>query len=489
MDWVKLRSYSRKKRAQRNVHCASPLPAAAASAAIGERNAKAKGSRQRLDLLSEPRQEPRVRRQIGNAITKSLPKIQEASGVTQMDCLSMEQSTELNENENRSMEVNKSINKITTAVLKDSLHLSSASKESPRYSETTSGMTLPTGVSHFLLQCLDEESSLCSDTESSDGASTYSSPEIFRDENTLEKSCTSPEECLGHRNSTLLDTSKAINIDKMPHVPNLSQILETVYQYMQLLRVMTLIVAATQSTALAMAVRSNSCSQGNPLSQREHIGGALHYGRTEDITKHITTFLLSSCFSCFYHGRLSKQKSRSELTDVSAVVAGKQVCKIFPAKEKTPELQSFGASLLPQKQTKKTKDQQPRKMKCTKRVLFSSSSPYVSSPAKSCGITAETLGSAQPGTGMLDSSSVHKVSLGEASLPSTSRSNVNSKEVIPASLSPESVIRQCLRNPPEICCIIKASPGPLKVLQHPLKRKRVFPPPGATEDIITSSKY
>nr|XP_034963911.1 meiosis-specific kinetochore protein [Zootoca vivipara] len=424
MDWVKLRSYSRKKRAQRNVHCASPLPAVAASAAIGERNAKAKGSRQRLDLLSEPRQEPCVRRQIGNAITKSLPKIQEASGVTQMDCLSVEQSTELNENENRSMEVNKSINKITTAVLKDSLHLSSASKESPRYSETTSGMTLPTGVSHFLLQCLDEESSLCSDTESSDGASTYSSPEIFRDENTLEKSCTSPEECLGHRNSTLLDTSKAINIDKMPHVPNLSQILET--------------------------------TLGN---------------KDQSIT------------------RLSKQKSRSELTDVSAVVAGKQVCKILPAKEKTPELQSFGASLLPQKQTKKTKDQQPRKMKCTKRVLFSSSSPYESSPAKSCGITAETLGSAQPGTGMLDSSSVHKVSLGEASLPSTSRSNVNSKEVIPASLSPESVIRQCLRNPPEICCIIKASPGPLKVLQHPLKRKRVFPPPGATEDIITSSKY
>ncbi|CAI5766610.1 Uncharacterized protein PODLI_1B015398 [Podarcis lilfordi] len=427
MDWVKLRSYSRKRRAQQNVHCASPIPAAAASAAVGKRNAKAKGSRLRLDLLSGPRQESHVRRQIGNAFKKALPKIQEASGVTQMDCLSVEQSTELNENENRSMEVNKSINKMGTAVLKDSLHLSSASKESVRYSETTSGMTLPTGVSHFLLQCLDEESSLCSNTESSDGASTYSSPEIFRDENTLEKS-TGPEECLGHRNSTLLDTSKAINIDKMPHVPNLSQILETT------------------------------------LGKKD-----------QSIT------------------RLSKQKSRSELTDVSAVVAGKQVCKILPAKEKTPELQSFGASLLPQKQTKKTKDQQPRKMKCTKRVLFSSSSssPYVLGPAKFCGIAAETLGSAQPGTGMLDSSSMHKVSLGEASLPSTGRSNVNSKEVIPASLSPESVIHQCLRNPPEICCIIKASPGsrPLKVLQRPLKRKRVFPPPGATEDIITSSKY
>lgn len=43
-------------------------------------------------------------------------------------------------------------------------------------------MTLPTGVSDFLLDCLDEDSTMDSGTESSDRADSYSSPEMFRDE-------------------------------------------------------------------------------------------------------------------------------------------------------------------------------------------------------------------------------------------------------------------------------------------------------------------
>lgn len=40
----------------------------------------------------------------------------------------------------------------------------------------------------------------------------------------LEENSVSPEECLGCKNSTLLDTSKAINIEKMPQLANLSKI-------------------------------------------------------------------------------------------------------------------------------------------------------------------------------------------------------------------------------------------------------------------------
>ncbi|XP_061477895.1 meiosis-specific kinetochore protein isoform X2 [Rhineura floridana] len=465
MDWIKLRSYSRKRQAQKNVHCASPVPGVAASAAAGRRNVKAKGLRP--DLLSEPRRD-RVKRHIGNASTKGLPKIHEISEVTQMGCPSAEQSVELNYNKNRSMDVNKDINEMDPIPLKDSLHLNSSSKESLRNSETTSGMTLPTGLSGFLLECLDEDSTLGCNTESSDGASSYSSPEIFRDERDLEGSSTSSEVCLGHRNSTLLDTSKAINIDRMPHLPNLSKILETT------------------------------------------LGGQDQSVMSD---------------------RQSKQKLHSKLTNASTVVAGKQVCKVLSAKEKTPELQSSGASLLSLKRKKQT-DDQPQKMKCRKKVLFksglestsSSSSPDVLNPSgKSmlgacCGITDKILVSSLPDTDVeigsrtvnmrknkalltstalqqpedleLDLSSVHKVSLSEDFLLNTNSSYVNSEEIVPASLSPESIIRQCLRNPPEICSVIKASPGfrPLNILQHPLNRKVLFPPPGATEDIITSSK-
>ncbi|KAK9406572.1 folliculin-interacting protein 1 [Crotalus adamanteus] len=84
---------------------------------------------------------------------------------------------------------------------------------------------------------------------------------------------------------------------------------------------------------------------------------------------------------------------------------------------------------------------------------------------------------------MLDSLSTH-----EASVRDTKNPNVNSEAIVP--LSPQRTIYQHLHSPPEICCIIQASPGfrPLKVLQHPTNRKKGFIPPEATEDIITSSE-
>lgn len=45
------------------------------------------------------------------------------------------------------------------------------------------GMTLPTGVSDFLLECLD--SNIEANTESEDGTNSYPSPETFRDDSDL----------------------------------------------------------------------------------------------------------------------------------------------------------------------------------------------------------------------------------------------------------------------------------------------------------------
>ncbi|NWY70708.1 MEIKN protein, partial [Erithacus rubecula] len=87
-------------------------------------------------------------------------------------------------------------------------------------------ITLPTGVSTILIECLDKDSAADCST-ASDSPKTYSSPETFRDDD-LEK-CNFYSVDLGkYKNSTLLDSSKAVTIDKIPQISNLSAILEPV---------------------------------------------------------------------------------------------------------------------------------------------------------------------------------------------------------------------------------------------------------------------
>ncbi|XP_042303989.1 meiosis-specific kinetochore protein isoform X2 [Sceloporus undulatus] len=421
MDWMKLRSYSRKGQAQKNIHRGSPLPRVVASDAGNRRNATAKKLQSRLDLRLKPTLESQGKRHNKNAITKALPKLHEISEVTEMNCLSSDQ---------RSMEANKDISEMDTTAPKDSLNLNTASKKSLRNSETTSGMTLPTGVSVFLLDCLDVDS-VGSSTESTDCTTHYSSPEIFRDEK--EGTSDSPEgPCFGCRNSTLLDTSKATNIDKMPQLPNLSKILG---------------------------------------------------GQDQRIT-------------C---GRSSQQKLHSELTNSSVVVAGKKVHKILSTMELRSKSRSSGPLLLPPKyKTQSSAGKSKPDISCRNPAENVASKEQdvkmeISSRSVNLGRNREVLASTaflQPEDVELDLSSVHKGSLSEDFLPNTNSVYVNSEEIVPATLSPKQTIYQYLCNPPEICSIIKASPGfrPLKVLQHPLNKKELFFPPGSSEDIITSSE-
>lgn len=57
MPWKKLRTYSRNRQAQRNVHCASPVPTIAASTAVGRRHTEAKTPQLCLDLRSKRKRE------------------------------------------------------------------------------------------------------------------------------------------------------------------------------------------------------------------------------------------------------------------------------------------------------------------------------------------------------------------------------------------------------------------------------------------------
>ncbi|XP_043377224.1 meiosis-specific kinetochore protein isoform X6 [Chelonia mydas] len=335
MEWFKLRTYARQR--PKNAYCSSPLPGVALSGPQGSR--KASTLQPCCRLFQSHAQSVN-----GNPNRKALPKIKENSEVTKTNN-SSDQSDQLNDEKITGMEENEDIREKSTMLLRESLHINSESKESLRNSETTSGMTLPTGVSTFLLHCLDMDSS----TESTDSMNSCPSPEIFRDEDSLDRNNSNPEEFLKYKNSTLLDTSKAVTIDKMLPLSNLSEILEAI-------------------------------SEGH---QDQYVGR-------------------ESPSKC--------NKDSSELMNVSTIVAGKQVCKIVSTMEKTPDIKRSTFSSLPARPKRQLDNQtaNPKNMKCRKKVKFSSlltsetsSCHQLASPAeristKSHELTAEVLPSKQP---------------------------------------------------------------------------------------------
>ncbi|KAG6941132.1 meiotic kinetochore factor, partial [Chelydra serpentina] len=404
MEWFKLRTYARQR--PKNVYCSSPVPGVAGSVPQGSRKASTLQPGRRLF-------QSHARSAKGNPNVKALPKIKENSEVTKTNKSSSDQSDQLNDEKITGMEENEDIREKSTMLLRESLHINSESKESLRNSDTTSGMSLPTGVSTFLLHCLDMDSS----TESTDSMNSCPSPEIFRDEDSLDRNNSNPEEFLKYKNSTLLDTSKAVTIDKMPQLSNLSEILEAI-------------------------------SEG----QDQYVGR-------------------DSPSKC--------NKDSSELMSVSTVVAGKQVCKIVSTMEKTPDIKINTFSSLPARPKRQLDSQtsNPKNMKCRKKVKFSSllksetsSCHQLVSPAeristKSHELTAEVLPSKQPAIEMemnskvliteknrqlltstayfqpeeleFNLSPVHKASFGEDLFLNSTGPYVNSEEIVPASLSSE----------------------------------------------------
>ncbi|KAI6077067.1 Meiosis-specific kinetochore protein isoform X2 [Aix galericulata] len=116
----------------------------------------------------------------------------------------------------------------STVPPEESLIINFESRDSLKNPDVTSdtGMTLPTGVSTFLLECLDTDSTEDYNTGASESLNSCPSPETFRDEEGLGRSNPYFEDFVKYKNSTLLDSSKAVAIDKIPQISNLSAILE-----------------------------------------------------------------------------------------------------------------------------------------------------------------------------------------------------------------------------------------------------------------------
>ncbi|KAM4764122.1 meiosis-specific kinetochore protein isoform 4-T5 [Cyanocitta cristata] len=459
-------------KAPRKKHRGSPLPGAAALP--GSRAGVSQTCRRRLFGSAGPRgSSPAcLKKKLSG---KNLPKIKENVEYTE-ESSSCNQSNQVNVRGTTDFKIKEEEPEGSSVPLKESKIINFESKGSLKNAEVTSSteITLPTGVSTFLIEYLDEDSAVDYSTTSS-SLKSYSSPETFRDDDSEGCNFYSVDPSK-YKNSTLLDSSKAVTIDKIPQISNLSAILEPV---------------------------------------------------PEDFPDR-----------CIRRKRPSNCNYSSSALSVSTTLAGKKLCKITAARERTPDLKSgmrcsspLGPESKHDNQTAKAKRMKKKAASFNPLEEGLSSFRQLDSPgntsARSNGLTAEVLpakptdavvqmtstmlimeenkvlknpGNAQPLELDLSLSPVCKASPGEDLFPNTTGPFVNSEEIVPASLSSEKeIIPQspeeknilkplCDRR--EVCSIIRMSPGqrPSQLQQVPVNWKEFRLPKGVPEDTITSTK-
>ncbi|XP_066053271.1 meiosis-specific kinetochore protein isoform X6 [Chamaea fasciata] len=372
---------------------ASPLPGTAALP--GSRAGASQMCRRRLFGSAEPRgPEPACLKKKFSG--KNLPKIKEKVEYTEESSSCNQSSNQVTARETTDFKIKEEEPEESSVPLKESIIMNFESRGSSKNAEVTSSteITLPTGVSTFLIECLDEDSA-ADFTAASDSLKTYSSPETFRDDD-LER-CNFYSVDLGkYKNSTLLDSSNAVTIDKIPQISNLSAILEPA---------------------------------------------------PEDFPDR-----------CNRRKRPSAYYYTSSASSISATLAGKKLCKITAARERTPDLKSGMRCSSPLGPESKHDNQTPKAKRSKKR--------------------ASCLNPLEEG-----SSSFRQLDAPE----NTSARSKGFTTVLPTKPT-DAVVPLCDRQ--EICSIIRLSPGqrPSQLQQVPVKVKKFFLPKGVPEDTITSTK-
>ncbi|XP_031980743.1 meiosis-specific kinetochore protein isoform X5 [Corvus moneduloides] len=401
-------------KAPRKKHRASPLPGA--TTLPGSRTGVSQTCRRRLFGSAGPRgPEPAcLKKKLSG---KNLPKIKENVEYTE-ESSSCNQSNQVNVRGTTDFKIKEEEPEGSSVPLKESKIINFESKGSLKNAEVTSSteITLPTGVSTFLIEYLDEDSAVDYSTMSN-SLKSYSSPETFRDNDSEGCNFYSVDPSK-YKNSTLLDSSKAVTIDKIPQISNVSAILEPV---------------------------------------------------PEDFPDR-----------CIRRKRPSNCNYSSSALSISTTLAGKKLCKITAARERTPDLKSGMRCSSPLG---------PESKQMTSTMLIMEENKVLKNP-----------GNAQPLELDLSLSPVCKASPGEDLFPNTTGPFVNSEEIVPASLSSEKeIIPQspeeknilkplCDRR--EVCSIIRMSPGqrPSQLQQVPVNWKEFHLPKGVPEDTITSTK-
>ncbi|XP_037057290.1 meiosis-specific kinetochore protein [Peromyscus leucopus] len=310
-------------------------------------------------------------------------------------------------------------------------------------SELVSGLTLEHDVSSWSLSCSDTDSYTRKTEES---RSSFSSPELFRGSDCLDWEHPMLEEYKSLKNSTLLDTSKAVTIEKAPQLANLSAILSSSSEdYEKCHRNIGMTLEAPHISPVPQYT-SNLASE-NAASE------VIFAGKTGPPTT-----------------KKTKKKPEKESEDrgpqvQTALSSGHLDSKAPFSHHSLPlEIVAMNDVLLPQ--TLET-------------VLKKSFTP----PDKQSKALLTSTPSSDTADFVIDLSPVQNVSFEEL-FPNVSN-YVNSSEIVPVSSWQESSSNEFPSYASELCCIIKASPGTRQIRSKDATvNKNCSPPKDVPPDII-----
>ncbi|XP_077625043.1 meiosis-specific kinetochore protein [Crocuta crocuta] len=286
--------------------------------------------------------------------------------------------------------------------------------------------------------------------------SSFPSPELFRGSDYLDWECPRLEEHTQCKNSTLLDTSKAVAIEKVSQFSNLSAILgPSSEDYQKCYREIVMTLADKN---ISSKPKSTSHSESDNAAC-EVLLAEKTYPSAPEKTKEKPEKNPEPTDKKF-QTKLSSRHLKMKVPtfhqrSVIETTAGRSVSKVLLPQPLEPALS--------------TNSNTPDK--------------------KSKGLLTSTP-SSQTADLVVDLSSVQRATFEEL-LPNVSNS-VNSNEIVPVSSLQENFSNEFPSNKSEICCIIRATPGTRQVKSKGVivKKKKYSPPKDIPQDIIikTSGK-
>ncbi|XP_025780768.1 meiosis-specific kinetochore protein [Puma concolor] len=327
----------------------------------------------------------------------------------------------------------------------DDLQVDSSSSSS----ELVSGQSLQHDISSSLLSYSFTDSyTECKSFEES--LSNFPSPELFRGSDYLDWKCPRLEEHMQCKNSTLLDTSKAIAIEKVPQFSDLSAILgPSSEDYQKCHR------------EIVMTLTDQNISQ-KPKS-------TLH---SESDNAACEVLLAEKTYPSAPEKTKKKPEKDPEHTDKNfqAKLSSRHLKIKVPSSHQRSVIETSAGGpvtnvLLPQS-------------------MESASSTNSSTPDKKSRDLLTSTPSSQTAGLVIDLSSVQRASFEEL-FPNVS-TYVNSNEIFPVSSLQENSSNEFPSNKSEICCIIRATPGNRQVKSKGVvvKKKKYSPPKDIPQDII-----
>ncbi|KAM5168983.1 meiosis-specific kinetochore protein [Callospermophilus lateralis] len=415
---------------------------------------------QRLNVTPTPDQGLPLRTQArpglkGKGKQHGLPKIAEteqsrqgaSSSALPSTQLRITGETSLKENSTREETQDEKMAPLSDSVTED-LQVDSSSSNS----ELISGLSLPCDVSSSLLSCSTTES-YTEHKSIEEELDSFSSPELFRGSDYFDWEYPEMKEQKQCKNSTLLDTSKAVTIEKVPQFSDFSAILNTSlenYQKCHRKKVMTLADqcispkpkftsnSKSDNTACEVLLAEKTCPSTPEKTKKKASIEAEN--DSEDRDKNIQTKLNA------HH--LKNKVPLSHHRSVPESSEGRSVTRVLLPKPLEPILKTNSSTL----------------------------------DKKSRGLLTSTP-SSETADFIINLSSVQKAPFEEL-FPNISN-YVNSDEIVPVSNLQENSSNEIPSDISEICCIIRASPGTRQMKNKGVTvNKKHSPPKDITQDII-----